>query len=272
MKLYLQLRCLFLSSHYLYFQPPSAKLTAMSTVNDDQSTKDGAKPAGPTPSFPSVITLDVGGRLFKVSADVLTAESGLFKRQLSDRFTWVPQADGSYFLDADPEMFEHLLRFMRRPSNFPLFWSKHGGFDYDLYQRLQAEAEYFQVDALYQWLKDKKYKSAVTIYVHAPKVVEATCVPGAFLDGSQSENRHFVKKTRQWYVCPRAIPGHRGAPGRCGKACQRFQGDDEDKYEAEDYTEMITVREEIIFNQSACEVTQGYIESTAATWTPRFVF
>lgn len=115
----------------------------MSTLNDDQPTKDGAEAAGPHSSFPSVITLDVGGRLFKVSTDILIAESGLFQHQLSYRFTWTPQADGSYFLDADPEIFEHLLRFMRRPSKFPLFWSNDRGFDYDLYQRLQTEAEYF---------------------------------------------------------------------------------------------------------------------------------
>jgi len=244
----------------------------MSILNDDQPTKDDTKPAGPTPSFSSVITLDVGGRLFKASTDILIAESGLFQRQPSERFTWTPQADGSYFLDADPEIFEHLLRFMRRPGSCPLFWSKDRGFDYDMYRRLQDEAEYFQVDALYQWIKDKKYKSAVTIYVHAPKVVEATCVPGALLIGNYSESRHFVTKTRQLYVCPRLIPEQRGAPGRCGRACHKFQGDDDDKYEAEAYTKMITVREEIMFNQSACEATQECIESTAAAGKPQFVF
>jgi hypothetical protein len=231
-------------------------LPAMSTLtlNDDQPA---VKPAGPTPWFPSVITLDIGGRLFKASTDVLIAESGLFQRQLSGRFTWTPQADGSYFLDADPEIFEHLLRYMRRPGSCPLFWSKERGFDYDMYRRLQDEAEYFQVDALYRWIKEMRYTSAVNIYVHAPKIVEATCVPGAaFLIGNLSESRHFVTKTRHTYVCPREIPEHRGAPGRCGKACHKFQGYDEDKYEAEDYTEMITVREEIVFYQSACKVTQ----------------
>jgi hypothetical protein len=258
MTLSLQLRRLSLSSRYLFSQPPPTMLTAMSTLrlNDDQPTKDGVKPAGPTPSFPSVITLDIGGRLFKASTDILIAESGLFQRQLPGRFTWTPQADGSYFLDADPEIFEHLLRFMRRPGSCPLFWSKERGFDYDMYRRLQDEAEYFQVDTLYHWIKDKEYKKAVTIYVHPVKVVEATHVPGVFLAATLSESRHFVTKTRQSYVCPRELPEHRGAPGRCGKFCHSIQGGDEDKYEAEDYTEMITVREEIMFKQSACKITQ----------------
>ena len=210
----------------------------------------------PTPSLPSVITLDVGGRLFKASTDILIAESGLFQRQLSDRFTWTPQADGSYFLDANPELFEHLLQFMRRPSKFPLFWSKDRGFDYDLYHRLQTEAEYFQMDALYQWIKDKKYKNAITTWVHSPKVVQIEAyVPPAFMNGDFSESRQFVTKTRQVYVCPREIPEHRGAPHICGKACHKAQGNRENKYEGSNYTEMITVREEIVFNQSACEIT-----------------
>lgn len=91
-------------------------------------------------AFPRVLTLEVGGRKFKASADILVAESGLFRHQLSGRFTWAPESDGSYFLDANPDLFGHLLNFMRRPNIFPLFWSKTEGFDYNLYQRLQSSA------------------------------------------------------------------------------------------------------------------------------------
>ncbi|CAN9214022.1 unnamed protein product [Alternaria alternata] len=106
--------------------------------------------------YPRHLTLDIGGRKFKVSRDTLEAESGWFEQQLSGRFApWEPEMDGSYFIDADPDLFEHLLRFMRRPEVFPLFYSKMNGFDYDLYNRLQAEALYFQMDTLYEWIKDK---------------------------------------------------------------------------------------------------------------------
>ena len=106
--------------------------------------------------YPRHLTLDVGGRKFKVSCDTLKSESGWFKRQLSGRFgPWEPELDGSYFMDTDPDLFEYLLRFMRRPEVFPLFYSKMNGFDYDLYNRLQAEALYFQTDTLYEWIKDK---------------------------------------------------------------------------------------------------------------------
>ncbi|CAG5162631.1 uncharacterized protein ALTATR162_LOCUS6256 [Alternaria atra] len=124
-----------------------------------------------TSSYPKHLTLDIGGRKFKVSRDTLMAESGLFERQLSGRFRpWEPEVDGSYFLDADPDLFEHLLRFMRRPEVFPLFYSKMNGFDYDLYNRLQAEALYFQIDALHEWIKDKKYLTAIKVQTSNPNV------------------------------------------------------------------------------------------------------
>ena len=104
--------------------------------------------------YPKILQLDVGGRKFKVSRDVL-CESGLLRNQLSDRYTWPQDPDGSYFLEADSDIFEHLLRFMRRPNLFPLFYTVASGFDFDLYNRLEAEAEYFQLDALHAWIKQK---------------------------------------------------------------------------------------------------------------------
>jgi hypothetical protein len=69
---------------------------------------------GPSIStYPKILTLDIGGRKFKVSCDILEAESGLFRLQLSGHFTWEPEGDGTYFIDADPEIFEYLMRFMR---------------------------------------------------------------------------------------------------------------------------------------------------------------
>jgi hypothetical protein len=113
------------------------------SVDDTDTTSNGgvALTSASGATYPKILTLDIGGRKFKVSRDNLEAESGLFKLQLSGRFTWEPEGDGTYFIDADPNLFEHLLRFMRRPKTFPLFYDQVKGFDYDLYNRLQAEAE-----------------------------------------------------------------------------------------------------------------------------------
>lgn len=51
-------------------------------------------------------------------------------------------------MDANPDMFEHLVQFKRRPESYPVFYGEAKGFDYDLYRQLQVEAEYFQVNML----------------------------------------------------------------------------------------------------------------------------
>lgn len=64
-----------------------------------------------------------------------SSRSGLFRLQLFGSFTWEPEGDGTYFIDANPEIFEHLLRFIRRPETFLLFYNQTKGLDYDLYNR-----------------------------------------------------------------------------------------------------------------------------------------
>jgi len=145
--------------------------------------------------YPQVLTLDVGGRKFKVSRDVLTAESGLFRLQLSGRFTWTPESDGSYFLDADPSLFEHLLAFMRRPAVFPLFYSNPGGFNYDMYNRLEAEAEYFRIEALYTWIKDKKYEGAIFVHTHSSVTRDLTSIDSTGFVSKISDLHHVVRNT-----------------------------------------------------------------------------
>ncbi|KAH6613941.1 hypothetical protein C7974DRAFT_321867, partial [Boeremia exigua] len=206
------------------------------------------------PTYPSIVTLDVAGRPFKVSADVLNAESGFFQRQLSTSFNWTPQRDGTYFLDADPELFNHLLQFMRRPSVFPLFWSKDQGFDYDLYQRLQAEAKYFQIDRLHSWIEKKAYLNAITIHTYQPRTMELKDVKHDTMSGCMSENWHYVPKVHKTYVCPRRIAVHYGNQDRCGKACRLYQGDCDTEYDEEDYLEVVSVRKEIVFDETVCQM------------------
>jgi hypothetical protein len=78
---------------------------------DTHAKHDGSNvllpaPGATHPSLPAayskVLTVDIGGRKFRVSRGILEAESGLFRHQLSKRFTWEPDEGGSYFLYADP--------------------------------------------------------------------------------------------------------------------------------------------------------------------------
>jgi hypothetical protein len=113
--------------------------------------------------------LNIGGRRFEVLRSTLM-KSGALSDMISGTLLWAAEPDGSYFLDTDPDAFEHVLRFMRRPSIFPLFWSKSEGFDYAQYHRVQTEAEVFKVDALHDWIRDKKYLDA--IHVHTLKALK----------------------------------------------------------------------------------------------------
>ncbi|KAJ4344145.1 hypothetical protein N0V95_006307 [Ascochyta clinopodiicola] len=206
------------------------------------------------PSYPKFLILDVGGRQFKISTGTLIAESGLFQRQMSDRFHWQPEADGSYFLDADPDLFEHLLRFMRRPSVFPLFWSKGHGFDYSLYQRLQAEAKYFEINALHDWIQKQHYLGAVTTRIYEPRTRELKSIRQERLDGNVSDDWHYVPRVRKTYICPRGIRVHYGNRSACGRACREYQGDDDTEYDEEDYLEVVSVQKEVVLDEKVCQM------------------
>ncbi|KAF2273491.1 uncharacterized protein EI97DRAFT_503364 [Westerdykella ornata] len=75
------------------------------------------------------------------------------------------QEDGSYFVDADPDVFKHIVAFMRRPTKFPLFWTKEAGFDYALYNKLEVEADHFRLWDLRDWIREKRYLDAVRSFV-----------------------------------------------------------------------------------------------------------
>jgi len=200
------------------------------------------------------ITLDVGGRKFRTTPDTLRAESGLFRRQLSDRFTWTAQDDGSYFLDADPELFEHLLRFMRRPEVFPLFYSRADGIDYDLYNRLEIEACYFQIKSLHDWIKDQMYHQALVVHTQTAHVCDLGEVRPETLSINQTEERHYLSRIRKVYICPRHIPVHRGDPQRCGLACRKAQLGKSVEFEDEHYIVEVRVKKEIEHRVGICRI------------------
>jgi hypothetical protein len=111
----------------------------------------------------NTIVLDVSGRMFRMSKSVSSVSPyfhNLFERWEGGADI---QADGSYYVDADPDAFEHLLNFMRCPAKFPLCWTKKHGFDYALYNRLEAEADYFMLEGLRDWIKNERYLEAVTV-------------------------------------------------------------------------------------------------------------
>jgi hypothetical protein len=204
------------------------------------------------PPYPRVMTLNIGGRKIQISPNTLYAESGLFRQRLSDRFTWAPEADGSYFLDADPDLFEHLVRFMRRPNVVPLSYDNVKGYNYDLYNRLEAEADYFQVEVLRAWIKEKKFLKAIVTQTYNPRLQIADELVTRRYPVNESEDMYMMPRIKKGYICPREIGVHRDNPSRCGAACKKAQGDDNVECEEEWYVEVVSVKKATEFVEAVC--------------------
>ena len=79
---------------------------------------------------PSIIALQVGERRFTTTRDTLMAESDFFASLLSGRWNNAMK-NGAYFIDADANLFDHILRHLRRGA-FPLFFDKSKEYDREL--------------------------------------------------------------------------------------------------------------------------------------------
>ncbi|KAJ4368379.1 hypothetical protein N0V83_006736 [Neocucurbitaria cava] len=132
-----------------------------------QSTSATPQPT-PTPNMPQpaelpegdLVTLNVGGLKFETRKSTLKF-CDYFANMFSGRWTLELLPDGSVPIDADPEIFSILLAYIRRPTVYPLLWTKEQGFDYATYNRLLAEAKFFGLEALRSWIHKQKYLSAI---------------------------------------------------------------------------------------------------------------
>jgi hypothetical protein len=232
------------------------KIDTKSADTNSDATNSSTNEAETEPSTTNalclkVITLNIGGRKFQTSTDTLRAESGLFRQQLSERFTWTPELDGSYFLDADGDLFEHLLRFMRRPEIFPLFYDTAKGFNYDLYNKLETEAEYFQIELLHEWIKAKKYTQAIKTKISSAAIHNIR--NEIQLEAIRNPELHITPCTKKIYLCPRQIVAHRGRADLCGTACHKRQAENDVVYEDEPYWQVLSFEKEVVFDEKVCK-------------------
>jgi BTB/POZ domain-containing protein KCTD9 len=176
------------------------------------------------------ITLQVGEQRFVTTRETLVGESVFFASLLSGRWDNMEE-DGSYFIDADGGLFEHILRYLRR-GVFPLFYDKTTGHNFHLYLALLEEVRYFGISLLQEWLEEKKYLGAVKIKYSVTEVDEIKDLQMVERTDKDLEF-HLKWHVDKVYICPRMIYVHRGDPNRCGKDCRRAKGDDDDEYEDE---------------------------------------
>ncbi|KAG6272799.1 hypothetical protein E4U47_002335 [Claviceps purpurea] len=137
---------------------PIPNSRASDTAASDTAASDTTG-ASQTGASHTRIKLLVGERTFITTRDTLIRESPFFRRNFSGPWAEPPQ-DGIYFVDADPALFEHILRYLRQ-SVFPLFYRQSIGHNLGLYAALRKEAEFFQIQRLQTWLSQGRYLDAV---------------------------------------------------------------------------------------------------------------
>ena len=131
-----------------------------------------------------VIGLNVGGQKFYTHQSTLTNGSAYFAARFSGNFDTtdsITDEDGRevYFIDASPELFEHILGFLRR--GIPSWHENLYKQDSVLYSRLVNEAEYFGVESMLESLRRR------THFVCAPDGSGKDILHWLGTDGGRSE-------------------------------------------------------------------------------------
>lgn len=195
------------------------------------------------------VTLEIGGRQFQTIVGTLTHRSEYFKAAFSGRYAIKKEGHDSSFIDADPALFDHILRYLRR-GIFPLVYDKTKGHDYALYTQILEEAKYFQCPTLIVWLEDSCYHKCISWNVNM-KLSDAP--DGRTHGDSKVESLPpipHVMETDKIYLCPRGIYKHKGDEGACGRQCKLVQGDNEVEYVTQQATTTwVTAEREICFNR-----------------------
>ncbi|KAL8813788.1 MAG: hypothetical protein Q9223_006953 [Gallowayella weberi] len=207
----------------------------------------------PQPTSSNPIILQVGEQRFHVDRKTLH-RSDYLESITSGRWDHNKQPDGSFFIDADPEVFKHILRFLRH-GVYPLCYDKSKGHDFAMYAAIQRLADYLLILDLQAWLREAKYLKSVTIETTAEVVEDTAALPGQLdrrLKSDTTVQYHPTWRIVKKYLCPRGIFVHHGNPGRCGRDCRKVQGDAEDHYEDAAILSTLAVTEKTVFNLELC--------------------
>ncbi|KAL3465583.1 hypothetical protein BJX64DRAFT_285515 [Aspergillus heterothallicus] len=106
--------------------PPSPKGLALLPPASIPNFSMASKVGSTTKPQSEVVELQVGDRRFTALRSTLVLENTYFASLLSGRWKTSAREDGSYFIDADPDLFVHILRYLRR-GLYPIFYDVHKG-------------------------------------------------------------------------------------------------------------------------------------------------
>lgn len=105
-----------------------------------------------------IVQIQVGERLYTTTRGTLTSESVYFRHLFADPET----LDKKLFLDADPGMFEHVLRYLRH-GTMPMFYDRAKGHGFARYRTLAVVSEFLGIAKLTSWLVEGRYVDLLRI-------------------------------------------------------------------------------------------------------------
>ncbi|KAI2634777.1 BTB/POZ protein [Hypomontagnella submonticulosa] len=202
------------------------------------------------------VTLQVGERRFTTLRGTLVTESTYFAARLSGRWH-DSNEDGSYFIDADPGIFEHILRYLRN-GNFPVFFDlKTQMLDHAKYLALLSDARYFGIQRLVEWIEKKRYLEIVQIETSIALRDIDLPTDGHLIKATAPGSRMEISTTwgtKQVYLCPRGIRDHRGDKNKCIQEtrCRQITYVEADKFETEPILQAVIIETKVSFKTDAC--------------------
>jgi hypothetical protein len=205
------------------------------------------EPHGVVPIKP--IHLQVGERHFTTSLFTI-AESGLLSAACKDNRDSVKErAYDPVFIDADGDLFVHILSYLRRKI-LPVFYTAQNGHNHGLYHALLQEAKDFQIPRLEKWLKGKTYLNVVK-FEYCVVSLETTSLL-TVVPANEEVQLHSTWTTKKVYVCPRSIPVHKSQMD-CGKLCEKARGEDgECIYEDEPVMKITQMKKRVVYADDLC--------------------
>lgn len=137
-----------------------------------------------------------------------------------------PPEQTEYFVDGDPVLFEHVLRYLRTRI-FPLFFDPVKGHDTCLYFALLQQAKFYQIEALESWLARERYKDAVETksrvvckLMYGERQI-SNAIESTFGSGERIQILAYRESVEKNWPCPEKIWQHDGHRDACFEAmCQ----------------------------------------------------
>ena len=124
-----------------------------------------------------IIYLDVGGTRFSTSLSTLLRHpNSMLGLMFNGNLPSTRDEEGRYFIDADGDMFVYILNYLRRNQ---LYLPEH----FREYDRLLAEAEFFQIEPLVEHIREMRQKRQTVLLCMITK--------GVYSDERKVYTAHF---------------------------------------------------------------------------------